>query len=332
MKYIIVGDLHGGKDRNSSIFHRTLLKYALWIKKLANEQGIKNIIQLGDVFDNRFQISVETLKVVSTFFDVLSDFNIDIITGNHDCVLNDSSKVNSLTPFKRHPNITIHEGVTERDGLVFTGWGVKLEDIPKCDYLFGHYDTVGFELQKGKISTHGFKANDVMEKVNKMLFSGHYHRPQVKLYDDKPFYYTGSAFPLDWNDADSQKFVYILDSKSNKLDIIPNNISPKFTYIRDEKDLSKVSNNFVAISYNSNDKDNSWKKKIENLNPLGIKTEIVSEKVGQKNIEDADLKEFKVVAIENIIEDWVKNSLTNLSDDELEEVAKRSKKKYILTK
>ena len=88
----------------------------------------------------------------------------------------------------------------------------------------------------------------------------------------------------------------------------------------------------MAISYNSSDKDNSWKKKIENLNPLGIKTEIVSEKVGQKNIEDADLKEFKVVAIENIIEDWVKNSLTNLSDDELEEVAKRSKKKYILTK
>lgn len=332
MKYLIIGDLHGGINRNNPIFHRTLLKYALWVNKLANEQGIKNIIQLGDVFDNRFQISVETLKVVSMFFDVLADFNIDIITGNHDCMLNDSSKVNSLTPFKRHPNITIHEGITERNGMVFTGWGVKMEDIPKCDYLFGHYDTVGFELQKGKVSNHGFKAVDIMAKVGKTLFSGHYHRPQVKLYDSKPFYYAGSAFPLDWNDADSQKFVYILETDSGKVDIIPNNLSPKFVYIRDESDLSKVPNNFVAIAHNSNDKDNSWKKKVQNLNPLGIKTEIITEKIGQKDSDEIDLTEFKVVSIENIIEDWVKASLTNLSDKELEEVAKRAKKQYILKK
>ncbi len=329
MKYLIIGDLHAGIQKNSTVFHRTILKYGLWVKHIAEKNGIENIIQLGDIFDNRFNISVETLNVVSKLFDIWRDFQVDVTVGNHDCVYNDSSKVNSLSPFKRHPNITIHDKVTKRNNLVFTGWGVKLEDIPECDYLFGHYDTVGFELQKGKISTHGFKADDVMKKVHKMVFSGHYHRPQVKLYDGKPFYYSGSAYALDWNDADNSKYLYILDTDTHRVQLIENDVSPKFIHIRRDSDLKLVENNFVAIRYSNSINDTEWKTKIQNLKTLGIKTELVQEKVEQNKNEN-DIENFKVVKIEDMIEPWVNSFISNLSLDELKEVAKKAKEKYIL--
>jgi DNA repair exonuclease SbcCD nuclease subunit len=328
MKYLIVGDLHAGVQKNNPVFHRTLLKYGLWVKHIAEKNDVKHIIQLGDIFDNRFNISVETLNIVSKFFEIWKDFTIDITVGNHDNVYNDNSKINSLAPFKRHPNINIHETVTNRNGFVFTGWGVKLEDIPECDYLFGHYDTVGFELQKGKISTHGFKADEVMKKVNKMVFSGHYHRPQVKLYDKKPFYYSGSAYSLDWNDVDNSKYLYILDTDTHKVQLIENNVSPRFIHIRQDSDLNLVENNFVAIRYNHSDDGSEWKTKIQNLKPLGIKTELINEKVKQKK-DESEIDEFKVVKIEDMIDPWVTSSIANLDDEELKKVAKLAKEKYI---
>jgi DNA repair exonuclease SbcCD nuclease subunit len=326
MKTLIVGDLHAGINRNNSIYHRTLLKYALWIKRLCVERGINHIIQLGDVFDNRNQISVETLNIVSKFFEILKDFTIDITIGNHDALYNDHSKVNSLVPFKEHPNITIHENVTKRGDMVFTGWGVKLEDIPECRLLFGHYDTIGFELQKGKVSSHGFKASDLMEKVSGAVYTGHYHRPQLRHYNKKPLHYVGSAYPLDWNDADDTKFVYILDTDTLALETIENTVSPRFNYIRNEEDLDKIEGNFVSIKYTLGEVGDKWVSKIQAFKPLAVKTELLSDNV--KQIE-TDIADFKVVKIEDIIEEWVTASLANIDDDSKKEVAKLAKMRYI---
>lgn len=326
MKTFIIGDLHAGINRNNPIFHRTLLKYALWIKRIGHEKGINHIIQLGDIFDNRTQISVETLNVVAKFFDILRDFTIDITIGNHDCVFNDHAKVHSLAAFREHPNITIHETVTHRGDMVFTGWGVKLEDIPKCKLLFGHYDTVGFELQKGKISSHGFKAADLMEKVSGAIYTGHYHIPQLKFYNKKPFHYVGSAYALDWNDADSAKYLYILDTDTLKLETIENTISPQFHHIRDEKDLPKIEGNFVAMQYKSGEEGDKWKAKIQNLKPLNIKASLVVDSI---TTVDVDITEFKVVKIEDIIDEWVPAALANMDDDEKKEIAKLARMNYL---
>ena len=230
MKYLIIGDIHAGKktrnSRNGEVFHKVLKDYALLVKTVAHLNNICNIIQMGDVFDNRNAISLETLDYVTQFFDILEEFHIDVVCGNHDALLNDNASINSLTPFKKHPNITVHDKVTVQDDMVFAGWGVKLDDFPPCKLFFGHIDTVGFELQKNRIATHGFKASDLMDKVSGAVFTGHYHLPQVRHYSGKPFCYTGSAFSLDWNDIDNTKYVYILDTDTLEVKKIENLISP----------------------------------------------------------------------------------------------------------
>lgn len=324
-KTLIIGDLHAGKKRNCPIFHRTLLEYGEWVKSQAHKYHVSHIVQMGDVFDNRTQISLSTLDCVTKFFDILEEFNIDITLGNHDCMYNDNTTVHSLMPFKKHKNITLHEGVTDREGVVFAGWGVKLEDIPPCKIFFGHIDTVGFELQRNKIATHGFKATDLMDKVSGTVFSGHYHLPQIRTYEGKPFCYTGSAFSLDWNDADSDKYIYILDTDTLEVEKVVNDISPRFHYINNETDILLIRGNYVSITYTIGEQGEAWKRLVQSHEPLELKINAIREKVQQV---DNTIEKFQVIDIGQTISAWPIKNLNNLTEELKKRVAMKAKSMY----
>jgi DNA repair exonuclease SbcCD nuclease subunit len=325
MKCLLIGDIHAGKKRNSNIFHQILLDYGKWIKEICHRNDIKHIIQLGDIYDNRFTISAETHNCVNSFIDELEEFTMDIIVGNHDAMLNDNASVNWLTPLNKHPNITVHDKITVRDEMVFAGWGVKLEDIPPCKLFFGHIDTIGFELQKNKISTHGFKASDLMDKVSGAAFTGHYHLPQTRTYDRKPLCYVGSAFSLDWNDQDSKKYVYILDTDTLEVTQIHNNASPIFIHIANETQLEQVNDNFVSINYVIGEEGEKWKRTIQNLKPLEIKTYKIQEKVQQI---DSDIEQFKVIDIRDTLGSWPIDNLNNIPEHLKIKIAEKAKLMY----
>lgn len=247
MKHLIVGDLHIGNNKNNPTFFKTCLRYADWIKNICIEKNIKTIIQLGDIFHNREMVHVPTINCAHEFFEKLSDFQIHIVVGNHDALYNNTSDVNSLKLLKNWPNITVHEKVSVVDNLCFCGWGTKLEDIPDAsDVIFGHFDIKGFEMNAYKISEHGFTASKLMEKC-KMLFSGHYHKPQMRFYDKKPLIYSGSAYQLNWGESGERKYVYILDSQSLQFEMIENTASPKFVKIKDASQTDEIKDNFVSI-------------------------------------------------------------------------------------
>jgi DNA repair exonuclease SbcCD nuclease subunit len=247
MKYLIAGDLHIGNNKNNPAFFKTSLQYADWIKNICLEKGINTIIQLGDVFHNREMVHVPTINCAHDFFEKLSDYQIHIVVGNHDALYNNTSDVNSLKLLKNWPNITLHEKVGVLDNMCFCGWGTKLEDIPDTsDVVFGHFDIKGFEMNAYKISEHGFTASNLMKKC-KMLFSGHYHKPQMRFYDKKPLIYSGSAYQLNWGESGEKKYVYILDSESLQFEMIENTISPKFVKIKDASQTDEIKNNFVSI-------------------------------------------------------------------------------------
>lgn len=245
--YMIIGDVHLGVNKNNPVFFKTTLDYAYWIKELCEKRNIKKIIQLGDIFHNREMVHVSVMNCAHDFFEILKDFEIHITVGNHDCTYNNSSDVNSLKLLKNWPNITVHEKVTSFDGLCFCGWGTKLEDIPNGQKaVFGHFDIKGFEMNAYKISEHGFHASSLMEKCE-ILFSGHYHKPQVRFYDKKPLIYTGSAYQLNWGESGEKKYAYIFDSGSLKYEMIENEKSPKFVKIKDLSNLCEIENNFVSV-------------------------------------------------------------------------------------
>jgi DNA repair exonuclease SbcCD nuclease subunit len=325
MKYIIVGDLHIGQTSSSlgiekhmvnQIFHKTLLDYGKWLKNICDEHMIKDLIFLGDIFDSRTAITLESLHYATEFFNLFETFNVDTILGNHDVFFNDSTEIHSLASFKNHPNITIHEKVCKRGNLTFCPWATKLEDIPPSEFVFGHFDIVGYELTKGKISNHGFKGVDLMKRVYQGSFSGHYHIWQKRLYDGKPLIYTGSAYPLSFNDVDSPKYLHILDTNTGEIERIENTISPKFKYVQTEKDLLDIQGNFISVI--STDKE--LIDKVNICQPLSVRIEIVDEfKV--LNVHQEEIKEFKVVDIPDAISSFCLN-LPDLDMAEQKEVAK----------
>jgi DNA repair exonuclease SbcCD nuclease subunit len=324
-KIAIIGDLHIGQNKNNQIFHNTLLDYGKWLKSICDKQGITKLIFLGDIFDSRNAITLESIHYATKFFDLFEKYQIDIILGNHDVFFNDSTEIHSLAPFKNHPNITIHEKVCKRDNLTFCPWATKLEDIPQSDYVFGHFDIVGYELTKGKISNHGFKGVELMKKVNKFCFSGHFHIFQERKYDGKPLIYTGSAYGLSFNDADSPKYLHILNTTTNEVQRIENTVSPKFKYIRTEADLTDIKGNFISVVST----DETLVEKVGTHLPVFIRKEIIDE---FKKLDDRqeEVKEFKVVDIPEAIEEFSMKLPDEWElDDELKkEVAARTTKLY----
>jgi len=326
--YLIVGDIHAGKYKGDEKFLSILKNYGFWLKDICKSRNIKNIIFLGDIFDHRFHIKVEVMNAVTAFFDELAEYSIDICVGNHDCVYDNSPKVHSLCAFKNYSNINVHDQVCVKDGIAFCPWAVKLEDIPDCDYLMGHFDTVSFEVVKGHLSQHGFKAGDLMKKVGKACFSGHYHLYQERLYDSKPFIYTGSAYSLDFNDAGESKYVFLLDASANTVEKIENKESPKFKYVYDENDLYDIKGNYILAVNPTKE----LLSKIESSNPAMHKTRLVTKDIA-KNVEDKSVEDFKLVDVVESIEKYCKelsNDDWKLDEEMKKKVAERMKVLYSL--
>lgn len=313
---LCVGDLHLGVNKNNPLFFKTALHYADWLVTICQKKNIDTIVQLGDVFHNREMIHLPALNAASEFFDKLKDYNIHVIVGNHDALYNNISDVNSLKLLSRWPNITIHEKVSTIDDICFCGWGTKLEDIPNCKIIFGHFDIKGFEMSALKISEHGFTASDLMNKCE-LLMSGHYHKPQVRFYNKKPLVYTGSAYQLSWGESGEDKYAYILNTKTLEYKPVENKISPRFEYIRSEKDLEKAKNNFVSIEVENVEEITGVITKHKALGAIDVKTshkplqykkEIVSES-GVVEVYDGSS------SVVECIEDYVA-LLENITDEE----------------
>lgn len=327
---LVVGDVHLGVNKNNELFFASALRYADWLNEICQKNNIDTIVQLGDIFHNREMIHLPTINCAHNFFDKLKEYNIHIIVGNHDCLLNNTSEVNSLKLLYEWPNITVHEKVSVIDEICFCGWGTKIDDIPKNNkIIFGHFDIKGFEMSSFKISEHGFSASDLMSRC-RLLMSGHYHKPQVRFYDKKPLVYTGSAYQLNWGESGEDKYVYILNTETLSYKMIKNEISPRFEYIRKPEDYDKVENNFVSIEVENVEDVPNAVAKLSALKALDIKT--THKPIEYKReiiLENGDVVSFEEnpSSIDDCIDEYV-DLLENITDDERKIVAERLKELY----
>jgi metallophosphoesterase superfamily enzyme len=106
-KIAVFSDLHVGVHQNSRFWHNIAKDWAVWIIADLKRHGIKDIVFCGDYFHTRDEISVDTLHFGSRLLELFADFNITMITGNHDCYLRDSSDINSLAPYAQWNNINL---------------------------------------------------------------------------------------------------------------------------------------------------------------------------------------------------------------------------------
>ena len=99
MKVAILGDTHFGSRNDHQSFHDYYEKfYANVFFPYLRDNNIKQIIQLGDLFDRRKYVNFYTLKRAREyFFDpiVTNDLHMHVFVGNHDTYFKNTNEVNS---------------------------------------------------------------------------------------------------------------------------------------------------------------------------------------------------------------------------------------------
>ena len=206
----------------------------------------------GDIVHAKTDMSPELISVVSDFFKRLADLAPTIvITGNHDCNLNNNYRLDALSPIVKalnHQNLHYlkDNGVYSMAGVHFNVMSVfdKPVDYIKADSFEGDYKIAlhhgsvhnastdaGFVLSNTHVTTEIFKGHD-------LVLLGDIHKPQF-LDDDKTIAYAGSLIQQNHGEAlDHGILVWDLPDKSADFVEIENN----YGYVTFEVDNAKIIN------------------------------------------------------------------------------------------
>lgn len=324
MKIGIFTDIHIGLENSSDFFHKENIKLANWIKNKFNKENINDIFILGDIFHNRKQITLESIDNATEFFNVLRTFNIHIITGNHDCFFLDNSDVHSLGMLKGWENITVYDKPDivryGENSIAMIPWGTKIEDIPNADYVFGHFEISGFEMQ-GTVCEKGLKGAELVEKAKHSVFSGHFHKPQIRKYGEKDIHYLGSPYQHNFGERDQDKFIYILEIDTGKLKEIVNDISPKHYYVQqNETDFSKYNNQIVRPIIKDVEKQEEFMMKLNSVSPTRIKeAEFIVER--DEKVKET-IEDFQMTTVSLALKEFV--DIMEIDDTLKEDVLKET--------
>jgi DNA repair exonuclease SbcCD nuclease subunit len=231
-KIFHIADVHVRNVNRHKEYAEVFKRLYTYIRKNKTPNSI--IYVAGDVVHAKTDMSPELVHMVSDFFKDLSDIAPTIlITGNHDCNLNNANRLDALSPIVRalnHPNLHYLKdtGIYEVSGVHFNVMSVfdKPADFIKASDFEGkikialHHGAVnsattdlGITLSNTHVTTDLFAGHD-------LVLLGDIHKTQF-LDDKKRIAYPGSLIQqnhgeglihgiFEWNLSDfSAKFVEI---------------------------------------------------------------------------------------------------------------------------
>ncbi len=235
-KVLFFSDLHLGVHQNSQTWHKICLDLAEWIKSVMINNKLDTIFFAGDVFHDRHEIGVNTLHTAKKFFEILQNYNIHLIPGNHDAFLSSTVEVNSVEILKQHNVFVYSTSTTIQVGeklVTFCPWKSNIKELNKVDMLIGHFEIANFKMNATKICDHGDTSADLLTKADSII-TGHFHFREQRVYDNNKYIlYLGSPYEMDFGDRGQQKGVTIIDFNDiTKLQFIENNVTPKHVRLR----------------------------------------------------------------------------------------------------
>jgi hypothetical protein len=324
MKLAILNDTHCGIRNSNEIF---LDNAAVFYKKVffpyCKEHNIKQILHLGDYYDNRKTINIKALHHNRKhFLEIMREekMMMDIIPGNHDVYFKNTNDPNSLKEvlghFMNEINIIMEPSVLEYGGTKIamlpwinnSNYKKSLDFIKNCkaDILCGHLELEGFELMRGVVNTHGMNS-DIFSKFE-LVLSGHFHTRSEK----DNVVYLGSQMEFFWSDAHDDKYFHVFDTETRELTKIrnPYTLFEKIVYNDTENDyneidLTHLDNKFVKVIVVERKDPYTFDKFIERVQDqkiLDLKiAESFSEFLGE-NVED---EEVSVEDTQELLESYV---------------------------
>ena len=231
MKIAILGDTHHGMRGDSIAFHNHYREFYLkTFFPYLEEHGIKNVYQLGDLFDRRKYISFQTLALSRKyFFDVMQRKEIQFYTllGNHDITFKNTLEVNSpQLLLQEYENICIFDKpFNDKElGIDIIPWICKDNEAEIMEYIknstnqicFGHFELQGFEMDRGNICNEGMDPS-ILQKYD-LVLSGHFHHKS----NSGNIVYVGTPGEMTWADYNDERGFHILDTETRELTFVPN--------------------------------------------------------------------------------------------------------------
>lgn len=217
MKRLIIGDLHLGVNENDDKFLTYQKECLEWI--IEESKNYQAVDFLGDIFDNRSSLSHKSINLANWFFNALKGKVGVLIVGNHDCHYKNTNKLNSLNLLLNKYNV-VSDDCVEVDNIIYVPWInkenqekiVKQIEKSKAKVCLGHFDLVGFLMQKGILSKHNSLDKEILDKFN-VVISGHYHS-----YSSKDnVVYVGTPYELTFADLNVKKYIGLLENSNLSL-------------------------------------------------------------------------------------------------------------------
>lgn len=253
MKIALITDTHWGIRGDAIAFHDYFKQsvHEFFLPELRN-RGIKKIIHLGDLVDRRKFVNFLTAhRLRKDFLDPIeSEFEMDIIVGNHDTYYKNTNDLNALRELVvgRYNNIKVFTNATtvyDNDiPILYVPWicadnhdhtfnAIQNTEAQIC---FGHLELSGFELYRGHVSEHGFN-HTIFDRFD-VVCSGHYHHKS----SSGNINYLGAFAEFTWVDYDDPRGFHVFDTETRQLEFVRNpfNMFVKLYYDDSNKTIEQV--------------------------------------------------------------------------------------------
>lgn len=279
-KIAIIGDLHFGiKKADPSFLEYQKNYFKNEFFPVLEKEGIKTIIQTGDILDSRTHIDFLVARYINDFFDYMMDrgYRFFSVLGNHDIYYRQTTKLSGILELtSQYSNVMI---VTQLFTMKVPDTNVEIDMVPwicnenseevtkrmedslnssdKYKLCIGHFELKDFEMQKGVTCSKSTFDTDILKRYDKVV-SGHFHTASIR----DNITYIGTPYQLTWNDVNDAKKFIIFDPDKIEYEEVPTKTKKYFIFdfnaVKEKSfDFDQCRQGYIKIVLNDKKASNS---------------------------------------------------------------------------